>query len=84
MTLKAERTAFDLLRNGMVTVVASDAPSRTGHSLDLAVALDVLERVLRRPRDEVAWMLSTGPERIAAGEPVRAPRLVPQPRTAPG
>ena len=81
---RAERTAFDLLRNGMVTVVASDAPSRTGHSLDLAVALDVLERVLRRPRDEVAWMLSTGPERIAAGEPVRAPRLVPQPRTAPG
>lgn len=81
---RAERAAFDLLRNGMVTVVASDAPSLTGHALDLAVALDLLERVLRRPRAEVAWMLETGPERIAAGEPVRAPRLVPQPRTAPG
>ena len=79
---RAERAAFDLLRNGMVTVMASDAPSRTGHALDLAGALDVLERVLRRPRDEVSWMLDTGPRRIAAGEPVRPPRLVPEPRSS--
>lgn len=79
---RAERTAFDLLRNGMVTVLASDAPSPTGHVLDLATSLDVLERVLRRPREEVAWMVDAGPRRIAAGEPVRPPRLVPQPRAA--
>ncbi len=77
---RAERTAFDLLRGGMVTVLASDSASRTEHVLDLAGTLDVLERVLRRPRDEVAWMLDAGPRRIVAGEPVRAPRLVPQPR----
>lgn len=77
---RAERTAFDLLRNGMVTVVASDEPSKTEHSLDLEATAVTLERVLRRPRDEVEWMLATGPERIAAGDPVRAPRLVPQPR----
>jgi len=77
---RAERAAFDLLRNGMVTVVASDEPSPTGHALDFAGTLDVLERVIRRPRDEVAWMLDTGPRRIADGEPVRAPRLVPRPR----
>ena len=79
---RPERTAFDLLRNGMVTVVASDAPSRTGHAVDLDATADVLERVLRRPRAEVTWMLDTGPQRIAAGEPVRAPRLVPLPRGA--
>jgi protein-tyrosine phosphatase len=79
---RAERTAFDLLRNGMVTVVASDAPSRTGHALDLDATVDVLERVLRRPRAEVSWMLDAGPQRIAAGEPVRPPRLVPLPRAA--
>ncbi|MGB1712384.1 MAG: CpsB/CapC family capsule biosynthesis tyrosine phosphatase [Miltoncostaeaceae bacterium] len=79
---RPERTAFDLLRNGMVSVVASDAPSRTGHALDLDASADMLERVLRRPRAEVSWMLDAGPERIAAGEPVRAPRLVPLPRAA--
>lgn len=77
---RAERTAFDLLRNGMVTVVATDEPSKTEHALDLEATAVTLERVLRRPRDEVEWMLAAGPERIAAGDPVRAPRLVPQPR----
>lgn len=77
---RAERTAFDLLRGGMVTVLASDEPSKTEHSLDLEATASTLEKVLRRPRDEVDWMLSAGPERIAAGDPVRAPRLVPQPR----
>lgn len=77
---RAERTAFDLLRGGMVTVVASDEPSKTEHSLDLEATAGTLEKVLRRPREEVEWMLATGPERIAAGDPVRAPRLVPQPR----
>ncbi len=79
---RAERVAYDLLRNGMVTVVASDEPSKTEHSLDLEATASTLEKVLRRPRDEVAWMLETGPMRIAAGEPVRPPRLVPQPRNA--
>lgn len=77
---RAERTAFDLLRGGMVTVVASDEPSKTEHCLDLEATAGTLEKVLRRPREEVEWMLATGPERIAAGDPVRAPRLVPQPR----
>jgi len=77
---RAERAAFDLLRNGMVTVAASDEPSPTGHALDFGETLDVLERVIRRPRDEVAWMVDAGPRRIAGGEPVRAPRLVPLPR----
>lgn len=77
---RAERTAFDLLRNGMVTVVASDEPSPTGHALDFPAVLTILEGVTRRPREEVEWMLDTGPRRIAAGEPVRAPRLVPLPR----
>lgn len=79
---RAERTAFDLLRNGMVTVVASDAPSKTDHSLDLHATAETLEKVLRRPFDEVSWMLDAGPRAIAAGDPVRAPRLVPQPREA--
>jgi protein-tyrosine phosphatase len=79
---RPERTAFDLLRNGMVTVVASDAPSRTGQALDLDATVDSLERVLRRPRADVSWMLDVGPQRIAAGDPVRAPRLVPLPRAA--
>ncbi|MBM3633878.1 MAG: hypothetical protein FJW99_01060 [Actinobacteria bacterium] len=77
---RAERTAFDLLRNGMVTVVASDEPSPTGHALDFGGVLTALEGVTRRPREEVDWMLNTGPRRIAAGEPVRPPRLVPLPR----
>jgi protein-tyrosine phosphatase len=77
---RAERTAFDLLRNGMVTVVATDEPSKTEHTLDLDATAGTLEKVLRRPREEVEWMLSTGPERIVAGDPVRPPRLVPQPR----
>ena len=77
---RAERTAFDLLRNGMVTVVASDEPSPTGHALDFEDVLTALEGVTRRPREEVDWMVDTGPRRIAAGEPVRPPRLVPLPR----
>ena len=77
---RAERTAFDLLRNGMVTVVASDEPSPTGHALDFQGVLASLEGVTRRPREEVDWMVDAGPRRIAAGEPVRAPRLVPLPR----
>lgn len=79
---RAERTAFDLLRNGMVTVVASDEPSPTGHALDFQAVLASLEGVTRRPREEVDWMVDAGPRRIAAGEPVRAPRLVPLPRGA--
>ncbi len=78
---RAERAAFGLVRGGMVTVVASDATDATGHHLALDRALDALERVLRRPRAEVEWMLSTGPERITAGEVVRAPRLMPLPRS---
>lgn len=77
---RAERAAFSLLRNGMVTVVASDEPSPTGHALDFQAVLTALEGVTRRPRDEVDWMVDAGPRRIAAGEPVRAPRLVPLPR----
>ncbi len=77
---RAEHTAFDLLRNGMVTVVASDEPSDTRSALDLGAAAATLERVLRRPREEVAWMLATGPGQIVAGERVRPPRLVPMPR----
>jgi protein-tyrosine phosphatase len=79
---RAERTAFHLLRNGMVTVVASDAPSKTEHFLALHETAETLEKVLRRPADEIAWMLDTGPRLIAAGDAVRAPRLVPQPREA--
>lgn len=77
---RAERTALDLLRNGMVTVVASDAPSPAGHVLSLDRAADAVERVLRRPAEEVMWMFAEGPTAIAQGEPVRPPRLVPQPR----
>ena len=77
---RVERAAFSLLRNGMVTVVASDEPSPTGHALDFQEVLTALEGVTRRPREEVEWMVDAGPRRIAAGEPVRAPRLVPLPR----
>lgn len=77
---RAERSAFALLRNGMATVVASDAPSATGHALDFQAVLASLEGVTRRPREEVEWMVDTGPRRITAGEPVRPPRLVPLPR----
>lgn len=77
---RVERAAFSLLRNGMVTVVASDEPSPTGHALDFEAVLTALEGVTRRPREEVEWMVDAGPCRIAAGEPVRPPRLVPLPR----
>ena len=77
---RVERAAFSLLRNGMVTVVASDEPSPTGHALDFQEVLAALEGVTRRPREEVEWMVESGPRRIAAGEPVRPPRLVPLPR----
>jgi protein-tyrosine phosphatase len=79
---RAERSAFDLLRNGMVTVVASDAPSKAGHGLDLQAAAGVVGHVLRRPPDQVAWMFDDGPRAIAGGLAVRPPRLVPLPREA--
>lgn len=77
---RAERSAFDLLRNGMVTVVASDAPSNAGHGLDLRTASETVEKVLRRPPEQVAWMFDDGPRAIAEGQPVRPPRMVPLPR----
>jgi len=79
---RAERSAFDLLRNGMVTVVASDVPSNAGHGRDLRAAAATVAKVLRRPDGEVAWMFDDGPRAIAAGQPVRAPRMVPLPREA--
>ncbi|MBM3665102.1 MAG: hypothetical protein FJW92_04855, partial [Actinobacteria bacterium] len=39
---RVERAAFSLLRNGMVTVVASDEPSPTGHALDFEAVLTAL------------------------------------------
>lgn len=77
---RAERSAFDLLRNGMVTVVASDAPSDAGPGLGLLTAAAAVEKVLRRPPDQTAWMFGEGPRAIAAGNDVRPPRLVPLPR----
>ena len=79
---RAERSAFDLLRNGMVTVVASDAPSKAGNGRDLSAAAAAVESVLRRPPEQVSWMFDEGPRAIAGGLAVRPPRLVPVPREA--
>jgi protein-tyrosine phosphatase len=79
---RAERSAFDLLRNGMVTVVASDASSNAGNGLDLGAAAEAVAAVLRRPPEQVAWMFDEGPRAIADGLAVRPPQLVPQPREA--
>ncbi|MSO44483.1 MAG: hypothetical protein EXQ74_04120 [Thermoleophilia bacterium] len=77
---RAERTAFGLLRGGMATIIATDAPSHTDRTAGLDHAVDQVERVLRRPRTEVMWMVDAGPSLIVSGMAVRAPRLVPMPR----
>lgn len=77
---RPERTAYMLLRNGMVTVLASDAHSATVRPPGLEEGLQALERVLRRPPEEVRWMVDDGPRLIATGAAVRPPRLVPMPR----
>ncbi len=77
---RAERAAYMLLRNGMVTVLASDAHSATARPPGLVEGLQALERVLRRPQEELRWMVDDGPRLIASGAAVRPPRLVPMPR----
>jgi len=77
---RAERSAYSLLRAGMATFVASGATPEAVYPQGLAEGLDALEAVLRRPRDEAAWMVDAGPRQVIAGQPVRAPRLVPVPR----
>lgn len=77
---RAERSAYSLLRAGMATFVASGAHSEAPYPQGLVEGLDALEAVLRRPREEAAWMVDAGPRQVIAGLPVRAPRLVPVPR----
>ena len=77
---RAERSAYSLLRAGMATFVASGATAEAVYPQGLTEGLDALEAVLRRPRDEAAWMVDAGPRQVVAGQPVRAPRLVPVPR----
>ena len=77
---RAERSAYGLLRAGMATFVASGATAEAPYPQGLVEGLDALEAVLRRPRDEAAWMVDAGPRQVVAGQPVRAPRLVPVPR----
>jgi len=77
---RAERSAYGLLRAGMATFVASGAQADVPYPQGLVQGLDALEAVLRRPRDEAAWMVDAGPRQVIAGQPVRAPRLVPVPR----
>lgn len=77
---RAERSAFGLLRAGMATFVASGATAGAPYPPGLAEGLDAVEAVLRRPRDDAAWMVDAGPRQVIAGQPVRAPRLVPVPR----
>jgi tyrosine-protein phosphatase YwqE len=77
---RAERSAYSLLRAGMATFVASGAHAEAPYPQGLVEGLDALEAVLRRPREEAAWMVEAGPRQVIAGLPVRAPRLVPVPR----
>jgi protein-tyrosine phosphatase len=77
---RAERSAYGLLRAGMATFLASGARAKAPYPQGLAEGLDAAEAVLRRPRDEVEWMVGAGPRQVIAGQPVRAPRLVPVPR----
>ncbi len=77
---RAERSAYSLLRAGMATFVASGANAEAPYPQGLVEGLDALEAVLRRPREEAAWMVEAGPRQVIAGLPVRAPRLVPVPR----
>ena len=77
---RAERSAYGLMRAGMVTFLASGAHAEAPYPQGLVEGLDAAEAVLRRPRDEVEWMVQAGPRQVIAGQPVRAPRLVPVPR----
>lgn len=77
---RAERSAFGLLRAGMATFIASGARVGAPYPLGLEEGITAVEAVMRRPRDEVMWMVDGGPRQVVAGQPVRAPRLVPVPR----
>lgn len=77
---RAERSAFGLLRAGMATFIASGAHATAPYPQGLEEGLTAVEAVMRRPRDEILWMVDAGPRQVVAGQPVRAPRLVPVPR----
>ncbi len=77
---RAERAAYGLMRNGMVTFIASGASAGAPYPQGLAEGVDAAEAVLRQPREAVMWMVDAGPQQVIAGQPVRAPRLVPVPR----
>lgn len=77
---RAERSAFGLLRAGMATFIASGAHATAPYPQGLEEGLTAVEAVMRRPRDEIMWMVDAGPRQVVAGQPVRAPRLVPVPR----
>lgn len=77
---RAERSAYGLLRAGMATFIASGAHATAPYPQGLEDGLTAVEAVLRRPRAEVMWMADAGPRQVVAGQPVRAPRLVPVPR----
>jgi protein-tyrosine phosphatase len=75
---RPKRAAGALLRNGFVHVLASDAHSADWRPPGLADGLTAAARVLKRPPEEIGWMVEDGPRLIAAGEPqIRPPRLLP-------
>ncbi len=80
---RARRTAEDLLRNGMVHFIASDAHSATRRPPALREGLEAAAAVLRTTTDALSWMVDEGPRLVLAGEVIRPPRLGPAPRREP-
>lgn len=80
----ARRTAVGLLRQGLVTILASDAHSASWRPPELREGLAAAAAEAEVDEELLAWTVEEGPREVLEGRVVRPPRLTParRPRAA--
>jgi protein-tyrosine phosphatase len=72
---RAERTAHQLLRAGLVHTIASDMHNPVHRPPGIREAWEAAAASLRRPAGDLEWMVSSIPQSVIEGRDVRPPRL---------
>jgi protein-tyrosine phosphatase len=72
---RAERAAHQLLRARLVHIIASDMHHPVRRPPGIRDALDAAATSLRRPAEDLEWMVTSIPQAVVEGQDARPPRL---------